>query len=405
MIPSLARSSLTRVAPTLSTPALRPRATRTLWSALQRSFATEVSSDDAPLHVTFNENDFASHKCDPIGLEITTSKKEMIELYRTMVGIRHLETACDQAYKSKLIRGFCHLSTGQEAVAAGMEAAITKEDAIITAYRCHGFALTRGQSAEAIIAELMGKETGSSRGKGGSMHIFGPEFYGGNGIVGAQVPLGAGIALAQKYQGKNAMTFALYGDGAANQGQVFEAYNMAKLWDLPVAFVCENNLYGMGTSAARAAASTKYYTRGDYIPGIRVNGRDALAVKQGCTYARDWALSGKGPIVMEMVTYRYGGHSMSDPGTTYRTREEIQNMRTSSDPITGHKQRLDEFGILSQEEQKKIEKEIRAEIDEAVKKAKAAKEPSVDELFTQIYCKGSEPVTARGCAPDEIHHY
>ena len=286
-----------------------------------------------------------------------------------------------------------------------MEAAITKEDAIITAYRCHGFALTRGQSATAIIAELMGRETGSSKGKGGSMHIFGPEFYGGNGIVGAQVPLGAGVALAQKYLGLNAMTFSLYGDGAANQGQVFEAYNMAKLWDLPVAFVCENNLYGMGTSAARAAASTQYYTRGDYIPGIRVNGRDALAVKAGCTYARDWTLSGKGPIVMEMVTYRYGGHSMSDPGTTYRTREEIQNMRSNSDPITGHKQRLEEFGVLSAEEMKAIEKEIRAEIDQAVKDAKAAREPDVKELYTEIYCKGTEPVRARGCAPDEIHTY
>lgn len=310
-----------------------------------------------------------------------------------------------KAYKSKLIRGFCHLSTGQEAIAAGMEAAITKDDSIITAYRCHGFTLTRGASPTAIIAELMGKKIGSSQGKGGSMHLFANEFYGGNGIVGAQVPIGAGVALAHQFRGKKAMCFSMYGDGAANQGQVFEAYNMAKLWSLPVTFVCENNMYGMGTSASRAAASTKYFTRGDYIPGVRVNGMDVLAVQEACKYARDWNISGKGPLVLEMVTYRYGGHSMSDPGTTYRTREEIQHMRSTSDPISGLKERLLKSGLATDDELKQIDKAARAEIDQAVVDAKAAPEPPLSELFTDIYVKGTEPSFLRGRSSDETHHF
>jgi pyruvate dehydrogenase E1 component alpha subunit len=297
------------------------------------------------------------------------------------------------------------LSTGQEAVAAGMEAAITRDDSIITAYRCHGFTYTRGQTPKAILAELMGRVAGTSLGKGGSMHMFAHEFYGGNGIVGAQVPIGAGIALAHKYRNKKAMCFSMYGDGAANQGQVFEAYNMAKLWDLPVVFVCENNKYGMGTADKRAAASIKYFTRGDYIPGIRVNGMDVISVRQGCEYARDWTLSGKGPLVMELVTYRYGGHSMSDPGTTYRTREEIQHMRSTSDPITGLKDKLLSNGLATEEELKKIDKQIKADIDQAVAEAKASPEPELSELFTEIYVKGSEPVAMRGRTPDEVHHF
>jgi pyruvate dehydrogenase E1 component alpha subunit len=251
----------------------------------------------------------------------------------------------------------------------------------------------------------MGRVAGTSFGKGGSMHMFANEFYGGNGIVGAQVPVGAGIALAHKYRNKKAMCFSMYGDGAANQGQVFEAYNMAKLWDLPVVFVCENNKYGMGTADKRAAASIKYFTRGDYIPGIRVNGMDVLSVRQGCEYARDWTLSGKGPLVMELVTYRYGGHSMSDPGTTYRTREEIQHMRSTSDPITGLKEKLLSNGLATEEELKKIDKHIKAEIDQAVAEAKASPEPQLSELFTDIYAKGTEPASMRGRTPDEVHHF
>ena len=233
------------------------------------------------------------------------------------------------------------------------------------------------------------------------MHIFANNFYGGNGIVGAQVPVGAGVALAQQYAGKKNMTFSLYGDGASNQGQVFEAYNMAKLWNLPVTFVCENNKYGMGTSINRSSASTKYYTRGDYIPGIRVNGMDVLAVREACKYAREWNVSGKGPMVMEMVTYRYGGHSMSDPGTTYRTREEIQHMRSTRDCITGLKNHILGANFATEEELKNIDKDIKKEIDAAVVESEKAAEPSIKELYTDIFVTGSEQPFIRGCAPDE----
>lgn len=286
-----------------------------------------------------------------------------------------------------------------------MESAITPEDHVITAYRCHGFTYVRGGSIKSILAELMGRRDGISKGKGGSMHMFAPSFYGGNGIVGAQVPLGAGIAFTQKYLGNPSVTFALYGDGASNQGQVFEAFNMAKLWDLPCVFVCENNKYGMGTAASRSSASTEYYKRGDYIPGIKVNGMDALAVRRACEWAKEWAISGKGPLVMEMTTYRYGGHSMSDPGTTYRTREEIQHMRSTSDPITGMKHLLIEKNVATEAELKAIDKECRRLVDEAVKEAEASPEPDIKEFFTEIYIAGTEPNMIRGRIPSESHYF
>ncbi|KAJ3102696.1 alpha subunit of pyruvate dehydrogenase [Physocladia obscura] len=349
---------------------------------------------------SFHADDFDTHNFPALpSASSPLTKSDLLDLYRQMSRIRRLETASDQLYKSKLIRGFCHLSTGQEAIAAGMESAITKQDSIITAYRCHGFALGRGASATGVIGELMGRTVGTSKGKGGSMHIFGPEFYGGNGIVGAQVPLGAGVALAHKYRGIPATVFALYGDGAANQGQVFEAYNMAKLWNLPVVFGCENNLYGMGTAAARAAASTKYFTRGDYIPGIRVNGMDVLAVREACKIAREYTIA-NGPLVMEFVTYRYGGHSMSDPGTTYRSREEIQQTRSTRDCINNLKSRILESGAGTEEELKAIDKEARVEIDAAVAESKAAPEPPIEALNEDIYAPGTySPATVRGCEP------
>jgi len=211
----------------------------------------------------------------------------LIDMYQKMTLMRRMEMAADALYRQKLIRGFCHLATGQEAVAVGMESAMTPEDRLITSYRCHPFAVLRGGTVKGVIAELLGRQDGMSNGKGGSMHIFTPSFFGGNGIVGAQVPLGAGIALAQQYTGQNDVaTFTLYGDGASNQGQVFEAFNMAKLWNLPCVFVCENNKYGMGTSAERSSANTAYYTRGDSIPGIQVNAMDIIAVHQSVRFAK-----------------------------------------------------------------------------------------------------------------------
>ncbi|RKP13372.1 Dehydrogenase, E1 component, partial [Piptocephalis cylindrospora] len=298
-------------------------------SALEKSYTLDLP-----------ESSFSAYDCEAPSLQVEVSGEKLINLYRQMTLIRRLEMAADALYKAKMIRGFCHLCTGQEAVPVGMEDAITSDDALITAYRCHGFTYLRGATPTQVLAELLGRRAGISQGKGGSMHMFAKNFYGGNGIVGAQVPVGAGVAFTQHYLDQPNFTLALYGDGAANQGQVFEAYNMAKLWDLPIAFVCENNRYGMGTSANRSSASQEYYKRAGYIPGLLVNGMDVLAVRSAVAFAREWTTSKKGPILLEMETYRYGGHSMSDPGTTYRTREEIQHMRSTRDAITGLRQRI-----------------------------------------------------------------
>jgi pyruvate dehydrogenase E1 component alpha subunit len=346
---------------------------------------------------------FDYHKCGPLASQVQASRQELLDMYYEMVLIRRMETAADGLYKSRMIRGFCHLAIGQEAVAVGIEKAIDREDSIITAYRCHGFTLTRGATVASILAELMGRQSGVAKGKGGSMHMFSHEFYGGNGIVGAQVPVGAGIALAHQYRNNGRVCFALYGDGASNQGQVFEAYNMSQLWKLPVVFVCENNKYSMGTSVERGCATTELYTRGDYIPGIRVNGMDVLAVREASRFAKQYALK-EGPILLEMVTYRYQGHSMSDPGTTYRTRDEIQNIRQTSDPIGGLKSRLLGAQLCDEDTLKDLDKKARDEVDAAVEMAKASPEPAVDDMYKDIYVPGSEPPWIRGCAPDEYHH-
>ena len=320
---------------------------------------------------------------------------------------RRLETAADTLYKEKQIRGFCHLSTGQEAIATGIEHAITKEDAVITAYRCHGFAYLRGATVKAVIAELLGRQDGIAFGKGGSMHMFTRGFYGGNGIVGAQVPVGAGIAFAMQYEGKPNTCFTLYGDGAANQGQVFEAYNMAKLWGVPCVFACENNKYGMGTAASRASALTEYYKRGHYIPGLKVNGMDVLAVKQASAFAKQFAVAGKGPIVLEFVTYRYGGHSMSDPGTTYRSRDEILNVRSTRDPIQGLRTHMLEWGVCSEDELKQLDKDARAAVSSDVDAALASPPPATTPkvLFESIYVPGSEPRWTRGRTAEETYYH
>ncbi|KAJ8761023.1 hypothetical protein K2173_022061 [Erythroxylum novogranatense] len=348
----------------------------------------QISSSSDPLTVE-TSLPFTPHKCEPPSRSVETNPQELWSFFRNMATMRRMEIAADSLYKAKLIRGFCHLYDGQEAVAVGMEAAITKKDGIITAYRDHCTFLGRGGTLLEVFGELMGRQVGCSKGKGGSMHFYKKEsrFYGGHGIVGAQVPLGCGIAFAQKYNKEEAVTFDLYGDGAANQGQLFEALNMSALWDLPVILVCENNHYGMGTAEWRAAKSPAYYKRGDYVPGLKVDGMDVLAVKQACKFAKEHALK-HGPIILEMDTYRYHGHSMSDPGSTYRTRDEISGVRQERDPIERVRKLLLSHDLATEKELKDIEKEIRKEVDDAIAQAKESPMPDPSELFANVYVKG-----------------
>jgi len=344
------------------------------------------SQSNYSTEATFETKPYKLHKLEEgPSTSVSIGKDEALKLYQQMQTIRRMETAAGNLYKEKAIRGFCHLYSGQEACAVGMRASMTDVDSIITAYRAHGWTYLMGVSPVGVLSELLGKKSGCARGKGGSMHMYSKNFFGGNGIVGAQVPLGAGIAFAHKYKGDGGMNIALYGDGAANQGQLFEAYNMAKLWNLPSIFVCENNGYGMGTSAERASANTNYYQRGEYVSGIWVDGMDVLAVREATRFARKLCTEGKGPILMETATYRYSGHSMSDPGTSYRTREEIQEVRQSRDPITSFKDKIINAGLTTAEELKAIDTSVREEIDKAVKHGKADAEIGLDELAGDIY--------------------
>merc|ERR1712066_50375 len=336
---------------------------------------------------TFDYHPFKLHQLDEgPATSSSLTREEGLRIYHEMVTVRRMETAAANLYKEKSIRGFCHLCSGQEAVYSGMKAAIRDQDAIITSYRAHGFTYVMGVPVLGVLAELTGRKSGCVRGKGGSMHMYAKNFYGGNGIVGAQVPLGAGISFAQKYNNDGGATFSLYGDGAANQGQVAEAFNLAKLWSLPSVFICENNHYGMGTSEDRHAASSEFFKRGDYIPGILIDGMDVLAVREAIRFAIDYCtVQKKGPLVYEISTYRYHGHSMSDPGTSYRTREEVQEMRQKRDPITSFRERLVNADLATLSELKGIEVEVKKKVDEDVKKARSDAEIEVDELFYDMY--------------------
>ncbi|XP_039959539.1 pyruvate dehydrogenase E1 component subunit alpha, mitochondrial-like [Bactrocera neohumeralis] len=333
---------------------------------------------------------------------VTLTKEDATKYYTQMQTIRRIETAAGNLYKEKIIRGFCHLYSGQEACAVGMKAAMREQDNIISAYRVHGWTYLMGVSPVGVLAELTGRQSGCALGKGGSMHMYAPNFFGGNGIVGAQVPLGTGVALACQYKGNGGVCLSLYGDGAANQGQVFESYNMAALWKLPAIFVCENNNYAMGTSTARGSSNTDYYTRGDVVPGIWVDGMDILAVRSATEFAIEY-VNKVGPIVLETNTYRYSGHSMSDPGTSYRTREEIQEVRQKRDPITSFKELCIEHGLLSADEIKEIDTKVRKEIDEATQVAKNDKELPVTGLWTDVYSSNLEP-KIRGLSSYNIAH-
>ena len=334
---------------------------------------------------------FKGHKLEVPGDTVKTTGSELLGFWHTMSFFRRFEIVADTAYKARLIRGFCHLYDGQEAVLVGMEAAIKRTDSVITSYRDHCHQISRGDTANSVMAELYGKETGCSKGKGGSMHMYFRQgnFYGGNGIVGAQVPLGVGVAFAHKYRKDGGLSISAFGDGAANQGQIYEAANMAALWKLPAIFLIENNEYGMGTSTKRASASNQFYTRGDYIPGIWIDGMDVLAVKKGFEFAADYVRN-NGPLFVEASTYRYHGHSMSDPGISYRPRDEVSDMRAQRDPIERVKQLLIKHEIATEAELKKIDKEIRAEVDKSAEFAKESKELPYERLFTEIY-KGEAP--------------
>ncbi len=314
-------------------------------------------------------------------------KDELLKLYREMLLIRRFEERAGQLYGLGLIGGFCHLYIGQEAVAVGLQSAMTVgKDSVITGYRDHGHMLAYGIDPKVIMAELTGRAAGISKGKGGSMHMFSVDhgFYGGHGIVGAQVPLGTGLAFGHKYRDDGGVCLAYMGDGAVNQGQVYEAFNMAKLWDLPVIYAIENNQYAMGTSIARSAAEPELFRRGQAhrIPGLQVDGMDVLAVRGAAQVALDWTRSGKGPIIIEFMTYRYRGHSMSDPAK-YRSREEVQDVREHRDPITHAEKELEKLGVAP-EALKAIDKEIKDIVVAAAKFAEEAPEPDPSELYTDV---------------------
>ena len=316
------------------------------------------------------------------------SADELTSYYRDMLLIRRFEEKAGQLYGMGLIGGFCHLYIGQEAVVVGLEAAAEEGDKRITTYRDHGHMLACGMDPKGVMAELTGREGGYSKGKGGSMHMFSTEkdFYGGHGIVGANVPLGAGLAFADKYLENNRVTFTYFGDGAANQGQVYETFNMAALWDLPVVFVIENNQYAMGTSQKRSTSTPDIYTRGEAfgIPGEAVDGMDVLAVKEAGEKAVAHCREGNGPYILEIKTYRYRGHSMSDPAK-YRTREEVQKMREEKDAIEHVRDLLLSGKHATEEDLKAIDKEIKGFVNDAAEFSKDSPEPAVEDLWTDIY--------------------
>ncbi|XP_014274791.1 pyruvate dehydrogenase E1 component subunit alpha, mitochondrial isoform X2 [Halyomorpha halys] len=311
--------------------------------------------------------------------EAIVTKNEAIQYYKQMVAIRWLEEAAGKLYEQKMIRGFCHLQTGQEAIAVGIKAAMRPEDSLISGYRIHGLSYLMGLTLLEVIAELLGKQSGASKGKGGSMHLYGKNFYGGNGIVGAQVPLGAGIALASKYRKTGGVCFTIYGDGAAMQGQIFETFNMAKLWNLPCVFVCENNGQALSLANSTVTASgiskvetTNFYTLGNYIPGIQADGTDVITVREVAKFAINHIVLGKGPIILELVT----------PSVDLDHQDEISKRK---DPIQLFRKSVGTAGMITEEEFKLIEESTKKEVEESVTQGLRDVEPGLQELKTEVY--------------------
>ncbi len=315
------------------------------------------------------------------------SNDELVQFYREMLLIRRFEEKAGQMYGMGLIGGFCHLYIGQEAVVVGVQTALKDGDSVITGYREHGHMLVAGTDPKAVMAELTGRSGGCSKGKGGSMHMFDPErgFYGGHGIVGAQVSLGTGLAFAAKYKKTDNVGVAYFGDGAANQGQVYESFNMAQIWNLPVIYIIENNQYAMGTSVNRSSSEVELHRRGESfrIPGEKVDGMNVLAVRAAMDKAVKHCREGNGPYILEMKTYRYRGHSMSDPAK-YRSKEEVQKMRADHDAIDQMKTMILDAGIMDEAELKNLDKEIKATVAEAASFAQECPEPDLSELYTDV---------------------
>jgi len=364
----------------------KPRATK----ATKAPTAAKAAPAAAPATAPEDEATFALRSLQQAhanNKRFDASDEELLHFYEQMVLIRRFEEKAGQLYGLGLIGGFCHLYIGQEAVAVGLQSALKEgHDSVITGYRDHGHMLAYGIDPKVIMAELTGRGAGISRGKGGSMHMFSTDhkFYGGHGIVGAQVPLGAGLAFAHKYRGDGGVCMAYFGDGAANQGQVYETFNMAALWQLPIVFVVENNGYAMGTAVKRGSAETHFHRRGTgfRIPGMDVNGMDVLEVRAAAEVALNYVRAGNGPVLMELNTYRYRGHSMSDPAK-YRSREEVQEMRDHHDPIEGAKRDLLLRGV-SEDRIKEIDKRIRQVVAEAADFAESSPEPAPAELYTDV---------------------
>ncbi|MFI4999481.1 MAG: pyruvate dehydrogenase (acetyl-transferring) E1 component subunit alpha [Reyranellales bacterium] len=317
----------------------------------------------------------------------SVSAEELKSYYRDMLLIRRFEERAGQLYGMGLIGGFCHLYIGQEAVVVGMQSTINDKDSIVTSYRDHGHMLAAGMDPKGVMAELTGRAGGYSKGKGGSMHMFSREknFFGGHGIVGAQVPIGTGLAFAHKYNGSKNVSLTYFGDGSANQGQVYEAMNMAALWKLPVVYIIENNRYGMGTSVERSSATTELYRHGETfgIPGERIDGMDVLAVRAAGERAVEYARNGSGPYILEMQTYRYRGHSMSDPAK-YRSKEEVDKYRNERDPIDHVRKILLDDKLTDEVALKAVDAEIRKIVSDAAEYAQHSPEPDPSELWTDV---------------------
>ncbi|KPF91037.1 pyruvate dehydrogenase [Novosphingobium sp. AAP83] len=376
----MAKPTRPRAAPRAATASAKSVASKTHSPAAEPVLASSVA-EEADFALRSLQQAHANHT------RYDASDEELMKFYEQMVLIRRFEEKAGQLYGLGLIGGFCHLYIGQEAVAVGLQSALQEgHDSVITGYRDHGHMLAYGIDPKVIMAELTGRGAGISRGKGGSMHMFSTEhkFFGGHGIVGAQVSLGAGLAFAHKYRGDGGVCMAYFGDGASNQGQVYETFNMAALWKLPIIFVVENNGYAMGTAVKRGSAETHFYRRGTAfrIPGMDVNGMDVLEVRQAAEVALEYVRGGNGPVLMELKTYRYRGHSMSDPAK-YRSREEVQDMRDNHDPIEAAKAELLKRGV-TEEKIKEIDKRIRQTVAHAADFAETSPEPDMAELYTDV---------------------